>query len=185
MSWPLRCTFPRESPCEGQTNSFCTAMLTHPYTTQGVAKLHGFLGHAPLDMNNVISWVGCVGIRICLDMLPTISIPQYEHCRDYPTILFRRGNTFDFALFAHFLWYIGLFVCVRMRGSAGLTPQHSNHWNWTWNASFDMVSTLVWRYLKLVGGIPTPPNNICHLGWLFPIYGKRKFMFQMCSFCLW
>ena len=32
--------------------------------------------------------------------------------------------------------------------------------------------------LHLVGGIPTPLNNISQLGWISPIYGKIKVMFQ-------
>ena len=32
--------------------------------------------------------------------------------------------------------------------------------------------------ILLVGGIPTPLKNISQLGWLFPIYGKIKAMFQ-------
>ena len=34
------------------------------------------------------------------------------------------------------------------------------------------------KILDLVGGWPTPLKNISQLGWLFPIYGKIKFMFQ-------
>jgi hypothetical protein len=34
------------------------------------------------------------------------------------------------------------------------------------------------RDILLVGGIPTPLKNISQLGWLFPIYGKIKAMFQ-------
>ena len=36
-------------------------------------------------------------------------------------------------------------------------------------------------WLVDVGGIPTPLKNISQLGWLSPIYGKVKFMFQTTS----
>ena len=33
-------------------------------------------------------------------------------------------------------------------------------------------------HLRLVGGIPTPLKNISQSGWLFPVYGNIKVMFQ-------
>ena len=44
----------------------------------------------------------------------------------------------------------------------------------TW-AAYHRESNKVWnRKTLLVGGWPTPLKNISQLGWLFPMYGKKK-----------